>query len=171
MNRLFLFLLSSFAMASSAFALARSLDVESALQEADLIARITVTSVGDAPKGSGYEHLATATVTNSVKGLPAGATLSILSDNGYICPNVVYGVGDDCIVFAKRRRDGSFETMNTLAGRFRVQNGNVRYYSFHRISTQLAMHGSDEDIRKEFERTAPAEQILTELRERLKNSK
>jgi hypothetical protein len=170
MVKYILFLLSSIAVSSSAFAIARALDLDSALKEADLIARLTVTSVGPAPKDSGYRNLATANVTNSVKGLPAGS-VSLLSDNGYICPNVLYKVGDECIVFAKRRPDGSFETMNQYSGQFRVEDGKVRYYAFRRPETHLPAGASREAITKELEKMVPADEIVTELRERLKKVK
>ena len=123
-HRLILCLLAIL-LPTDAFAMSRGLDLDSALRDADLIARIKVISVAQAPSDSGYKQLAQATVTESIKGLKAGTVIELLSDNGFTCPNVLYQANDDCIIFARRTPKGHFETMNTYAGQFRIRDGLV----------------------------------------------
>ncbi len=164
-----LLLLCSLVLASPAFAIVEKLDLDSAVHKADLVARIKVISAAPAPKGSGYAMVATVSVTASANGPATGAFVGLLSDNGLVCPNVRYSPGDDCIVLATRRRDGNYETMSAYGGQFRIKDGTVPYYAFHRYSNiRLSVHGTDAEIAKEFARTAPAGEMLADLRRRLR---
>jgi len=68
--------------------MAAALNLNSALQDADLITRVKIVSVTDAPAGSGFKHVARATITDAAKGPQPGESIELLSDNGFICPNV-----------------------------------------------------------------------------------
>ena len=130
-----------------AFAMAARLDLTSALRDADLIARIKVVSTKPAPPGSGYKQLAEATISEAIKGSKAGNTIQLLSNNGFICPNVIYKANDDCIIFARQTPKGYFETMNTYAGQFCVRDGIVEgFYLFVRIAPELAEKAKSEAI-------------------------
>jgi hypothetical protein len=148
-------ILCSFALLlpAIAFAMAAGLDLETALRDADLIARIKVVSTKPAPAGSRYKQLALATMTESIKGSKAGETIQLLSDNGSTCPNVLYAANDDCIIFARRTPEGYYETMNTYAGQFRVRDGLVEAcYLFYRTEPELAKKAKPEAIISAFRR-------------------
>ena len=133
-------ILCSFALLlpALAFAMAAGLDLTTALRDADLIARIKVVSTKPAPAGSRYKQLALATITEGIKGPKGGDTIQLLSDNGFICPNVLYQANDDCIIFARRTPEGHYETMNTYAGQFRVRDGIVDgCYLFYDTAPEL----------------------------------
>ncbi|MEQ1853693.1 MAG: hypothetical protein ABMA01_19125 [Chthoniobacteraceae bacterium] len=133
--------------------MAAALDLKTALRDADLIARIKVVSTKPAPTGSRYKQLALATITDGIKGPKAGDTIQLLSDNGSICPNVLYGANDDCIIFARRTPEGYYETMNTYAGQFRVRDGLVEdCYLFRRTAPELAKNAKSEAIISAFRR-------------------
>ena len=170
MRTLSLSLLCLLAIAPAALPLAVWLDLETALRDADLIARVRVISVSPAPADSGFKHIARVTVIDTAKGSKLGESVDLLSDNGLTCPNVLYAVGDDCIVFAKRRKNGHFETMNAYAGQFRVENGSAEFYLPSRLSPPLWEHGSTEQILAELKRKIPAAEIMADLRRRLSNT-
>jgi hypothetical protein len=153
-----------------AFPKASGLDLDTALRDADLIARIKVISVAPAPAHSGFNHIAHATVMDVAKGSKQGETIEIFSDNGLVCPNVIYSVGDDCIVFARRTKSGHFETMNTYLGKFRIENGSTEFYLLPRFDPKLNQHDTPKQIQADFKRKIPADAIMTELRRRLSNT-
>ena len=170
MKKFPLFLFLSLAFALPAFPMARSLELEPALRDADLVARVKIISVVTAPADAGFRQLARATITDVAKGPKTGENIELLSDNGYTCPNVVYQVGDDCIVFAKRRKSGHYETMNTYSGRFRLENGVTECYLLLKLDPDL-LRGTREQIDARFHRKYRAEEIMAEFRRRLANPK
>ena len=95
MKKLILFLLSWLAITPMAFPFAACLGLEPALKDADLVARVKIVSVANAPADSGFRQLARAMITDSAKGPKAGVSIELLSDNGFIGPNVNYAVGDE----------------------------------------------------------------------------
>lgn len=170
MTKLFLSAIFLFTACSAAFPMAEALDLDKALRDADLIARVKVISVGPAPANSGYTHIARATIMEALKGQKLGESIDLLSDNGLSCPNVIYAVGDDCIVFARRRKTGHFDTMNAQAGRFLVEKGSAEFYPLIKPDPEVMRHGTAEQIQAEFRRKTPAEEIIKELRRRLLKS-
>ena len=129
------------------FAKAIGLDLKTALRDADLIARIKVVSTKPTPVGSRYKQLAQATITEGIKGRKGGDTIQLFSDNGLACPNVLYDVNDDCIIFARQTPEGYFETMHTYTGRFRVRDGIVEgCYLLSDIAPELAKKAKPEAI-------------------------
>ena len=163
MKKLILFLLSWLAITPMAFPLAACLELEPALKDADLVARVKIVSVANAPADSGFRQLARAMITDSAKGPKAGESIELLSDNGFICPNVNYAVGDDCIVFAKRRKSGHFQTMNTSAGQFRLDKGATECYLFEDLDPDF-YKGTADQIRARMHRKYQAEEIMATLR-------
>ena len=166
MKKIILLLLSWLAITPVAFPMAVALELEPALKDADLVARVKIVSVTDAPAGSEYRKLARATVTDSAKGPKAGESIELLWDNGSICPNVIYKVGDDCIVFAKRQKSGYFETMNTYAGQFRLENGTTECYLLSRLDPTRYL-GTREEVLAKMNRKYSADELMAEFRRRL----
>ena len=167
MSKLIPFLLSCLAFTQAAFPWeGRSVDLGSSLRKADLVARVKIVSVANAPADSGFRQLARATITDAVKGMKQGENIDLLSDNGYVCPNVIYKVGDDCIVFAMRRKSGHFETMYTYAGLFRLENGAAECHLLADLDHEL-YRGTFKEIEAKVRHKYQAEEILAVLRRHL----
>ena len=166
MKKIILFLLSWLAITPVAFPMAMALELEPALKDADLVAHVKIVSVADAPADSGFRQLARATITDSAKGPKAGEHIELLSDNGNICPNVLYAAGDDCVVFAKRNKSGHFQTMNTYAGQFRIENGTTECYMLSRLDPKRYL-GTREEVLANMNRKYSAKELMAEFRRRL----
>ena len=74
-----------------------------------------------------------------------------------------YAVGDDCIVFAKRRKSSHFQTMNTSAGQFRLDKGAAECYLFEDLDPDF-YKGTADQIRARMHRKYQAEEIMATLR-------
>jgi hypothetical protein len=124
----FLFSLSCMNMSGKA----AGLSLEKAIEEADIIAHIRITSdvqiIPYTPKVDPreYKKIATATVLTPFKGCKAGDTIKLNHTNGFGCPNVIYRTQREYIIFLRKSSDeGRFNTMNFYSGQFPIEDGMV----------------------------------------------
>lgn len=158
-----------FSFCLGALGMAMGLNLPQALQQADVIARIKILDSPESAPATGqpsptktnaYQRLARAEILDSAKGMKAGSIILIEHDNGFACPNIIYSKGDDCIVFARKLKNGHYETMNTYAGCFRIEKGVVADFYLFSEQPQLATNAKPEDILSELRRLLKKPQPL-----------
>ena len=161
------FLVILLSAAPTGFSVGIGLDLDDLLG-ADLIARVTIVAVTDGNSDPGYTRLAHATVTDSAKGAKVGEALDLLSspEDTIRCGPIHYEVGDDCIVVARRRSTGGYETMNGSAGKYEILGGEYINPFWFRVRAQGAR--SEQEAATEYRRTdfknKTPEEILQGLR-------
>lgn len=105
--------------------------VRELVEPADVIARVTVLSVRETGAKEGYSKIAYARVTDAVKGLELGDVFELENDLAdVICPNVRYSEGEDVLLFAKKTRNGRYETLYADAGKFLIKDGAISKQPF-----------------------------------------
>ena len=93
---------------------------------ADVIARVTIFYVRETGAKEGYSKIASAGVSDSIKGLEGGAVFELENDAAdVICPNVRYSEGEDVLIFARKMPNGNYETLYADAGKFLIKDGTV----------------------------------------------
>ena len=112
-------------VAAAAFAKAAYIPLKEKASAADRIARVQVLSTRANDPQRPYRRVATVRILQSIKGPEGRGEFEIEFDNGLGCPNVLYAPGEDCLVFATRRKNGRYETFNTYFGKYLVKNGTV----------------------------------------------
>ena len=122
------------ALLSPGFGMGIALSENAVRTESDVIAHVIITATAPVesapetksdPSTDRFERVATARVITAVKGCKAGDSLSLLFDNGFGCPNVIYAEKEECLVFLKKDTAGVYRTMNLYCGRFSVNDGQV----------------------------------------------
>jgi hypothetical protein len=111
--------------ARPALAKAAYVPMDEKVAACDLIAQVRVGSIRwkGFPSLSRYRFVARARVIRAYKGEP-GREIEIEFDNGYVCPNVYYTPGEECVAFLAREPGGRYSTFNTYYGKYPV-NGNT----------------------------------------------
>jgi hypothetical protein len=97
------------------------LSLKDLVTQSTIVARVHVVSVRRNPQVMNQKYwwqrrllarVATVRVVDPFKGAPKGAQIQIAYDNGAGCPNVLYTVGDDCLVFLHGYKDRTYQTLN-----------------------------------------------------------
>lgn len=98
--------------------------------DCDLIANVEILSITQvvwrALKPGECRSRAEVKVVKAIKGLKVGDIYTLEFDNGYICPNVTYRKGEECLVFNRKLPGGHYETYNTYFGKYFVKNNKVQ---------------------------------------------
>ncbi len=151
------------------FGMAVGLSLEDAIERADVIAHIRITddleviprftrteskngtvsfstNSNDPDK---YRNLAIASIVHDFKGSIEKSEIKIQHTNGYGCPNVIYRVGEEYIVFLRKDSDSdTYVTMNFYAGQFRMEADQV--VAFYLMSG----YKHPDDLRLPYERVS-----------------
>lgn len=120
-----------FLITSSVFAELVYVDLNSKIKSADLIVKVKISKILNVEKGISkrYLQVAKANVKSIIKGQEKQPDISILFDNGYLCPNVDYNASSEYILFLVKNSKGLYETVNLSGGQFPViQKDSIRYY-------------------------------------------
>ena len=116
---------------SVAYAKAGYVSLPVKVNKSDLIAKVEILSTTQVVPLRTKLHLgeyrskAEVKVIQSIKGLKAGEVFTLEFDNGFICPNVWYKKGDECLVFNTKMQNGDYETFNTYFGKYMVKENKV----------------------------------------------
>jgi hypothetical protein len=132
MKRLLLTILLLLSIASTSIAEQIEIrHVSELIKPADVIARVTILSVRETGAMEGYSKIASAQVTDSIKGLEGGSVFELENDAAnMICPNVRYLEGEDVLIFAKKMANGHYETLYADAGKFLIGEGAISKQPF-----------------------------------------
>ncbi|MEO6054190.1 MAG: hypothetical protein ABIP97_09275, partial [Chthoniobacterales bacterium] len=70
--------------------------------------------------------------------------LTLDYDNGFVCPNIFYKEGEDCLVFLKKRAGGgSYETLGLYNGKFSIQGSDIlNFYLFEKNPADIPLRSS-----------------------------
>jgi len=74
-----------------------------------------------APLPIQYRNAAQAQVLSLIKGQHPGPKIAIEYNTGFTCPNVRYVVGEDCLVFLAKQKNGRYCTVNYCNGKYRIE--------------------------------------------------
>ncbi|MBA4150335.1 MAG: hypothetical protein H0X66_19670 [Verrucomicrobia bacterium] len=107
------------------FAKASHVPLSQKCKKSDLIAVIEITETKTGGASKPYRKIATARITETIKGRIDVATFKLDFDNGLACPNILYKRGDRCLVFLSKLPTGHFTTYNSYYGAYTVSNDTV----------------------------------------------
>jgi hypothetical protein len=114
--------------ASGACARAVNMPLPEKVRQSTVIARVRVLSTQQSLPDEHYKSVARLRILEAVKGTRAGQELELAFDNGFACPNVLYKEGEECLVFAGKRSDGRYETVNAYNGKYLIKEARVPYW-------------------------------------------
>ncbi|MCA1616769.1 MAG: hypothetical protein LC800_22305 [Acidobacteria bacterium] len=102
------------------------------VKPADLIARVRILSTTGTGAADGYPgKVSLVSVTEAVRGAVRGQVVEL--EHSYvnvICPNVMYEVGEDVLLFATKRPGGRYGTLYADAGKIPIRHGLVERNPF-----------------------------------------
>lgn len=105
---------------------AAPVQLEQAVSESDVIARVTILSVRDLDSRDEDGRIATAEVTHSEKGPGKGERFNIEFSSESSRPDVDYRPGDDCLLFAVRTPNGRYRAYDSHYGKLPVREHMVQ---------------------------------------------
>jgi len=111
---------------ASADVFAAPVQIEKAVSESDVIARVTILSVRDLDSQGKHGRVATVEVTQSEKGPGKGEKFEIKFGCGPSSPAVDYRPGNDCLLFAVRAANGRYRAYDSHYGKFPVRDHMVQ---------------------------------------------
>ncbi|MCM8531266.1 MAG: hypothetical protein NE330_08920 [Lentisphaeraceae bacterium] len=102
------------------FAKAALVPLEEKVKSCELIARIKVLEINK-NLGGKFKSQAKILILDKIKGEDTGTEVILEFNNGLGCPNILYKLDDDCIIFAKKMKNGNYYTFNTYFGKVEVE--------------------------------------------------
>jgi len=141
--------------ASGVCARAINLPLPEKVRQSTVIARVRVLSTQRNLQDEQHKSVARLRILEAIKGTRAGQELDLSFDNGFVCPNVIYKKGEDCLVFAEKRSDGRYETVNAYNGKYLIRGDRVPYWK-PRVEESTSWSNVVVEIRKSANPYAPA---------------
>ncbi|MCM8538139.1 MAG: hypothetical protein NE334_19505 [Lentisphaeraceae bacterium] len=102
------------------FAKAALVPLEEKVNSCELVARIKVLEIKKI-SNSKFKSQARILILDKIKGEATGKEVILEFNNGLGCPNVHYKLNEDCIIFAKKMKNGNYFTFNTYFGKVKVE--------------------------------------------------
>lgn len=141
-------------------------NVDWALREADLVARIQVVSIVKASEGSA---IARSKVIDLVKGENDGSLIDLVFYPNVACPFQSFEVGEDCLVFVWRTQEGKLVTIFARAGQFAVKDGHCQLKLPDPPGLAYPEYSPESSFRSNLDQMTPIADLVIALRERAKS--